>query len=372
MHVPYPFLREQDRTSGSTVLPYQLYLAFQEMGYKVDLITGSRAARLRKVMEFARNRKLDRYLFCFSELSPYPVHPIIDYAFYLLLWVNKVPTGIYYTDAYWKFPNLFAQPGFRRLLLLLRYRFDLLVFSRAASLFFFPTGAMADVFPLRCPKVVLPFGGKVLFPGSRTRPEIDTAIYVGGISHRYGAAVLLGAFDLINESTRLDLELVCREDELEREQAVFAPYSSARWLHIHHLGGDALHGVYHKSDLAIIPLLKNVYNDIVIPVKMFEYLSHGLPIVATNCTEIANFITHNGVGLVAEDNVESLTEKILQLVRDRDLYEELKRNVRCTLENGNLWTDRARLVAQQLTALDKRHQRKGGLHQGPDSVPSLS
>ena len=356
MHVPYPFLGGQDRTSGSRVLPYQLYLAFQEIEYKVDLITGNRTVRLGKVMELAKSRKLDKYLFCFSEPSTYPVHPIIDYAFYLLLWAQKVPTGIYYTDAYWKFPDLFPQPPVRKLLLWLRYQFDLLVFSRAASLFFFPTQAMADMFQLRRPKVVLSFGGEVLFPNSRTWPEIDTAIYVGGISHRYGAVVLLEAFDLINERTRLNLKLVCRQDELEREQAVFAPYSSAGWLHIHHLSGDALHGVYGESDLAIIPLLKNVYNDIVIPVKMFEYLSHGLPIVATNCTEIDNFITRNRVGLVAEDTPESLAEKILQLVQDRDLYEELRRNVRRTLEDGNLWTDRARLVAQQLTALDKRRQ----------------
>jgi len=358
VHVPYPFLREQDRTSGSRVLPYQLYLAFQEIGYKVDLITGSRTARLKKVMELARSRKLDRYLFCFSEPSTFPVHPIIDYAFYLLLWANKVPTGVYYTDAYWKFPDLFPRAPFRRLFLLLRYRFDLLIFSRAASLFFFPTESMADVFQLRRPKVVLPFGGEVLFPDSCTRPEIDTAIYVGGIARRYGAAVLLEAFDLINERTRLNLELVCREDELEREQAVFAPYSSAGWLHIHHLSGDALHGVYRKSDLAIIPLLKNVYNDIVIPVKMFEYLSHGLPIVATNCTETANFITHNRVGRIARDNPASLAEKILQLVNDPELDRELRCNARRTLEDGNLWTDRARLVAQQLTALDKRRQRE--------------
>jgi glycosyltransferase involved in cell wall biosynthesis len=351
MHVPYPFLGEQDRTSGSRVVPYQLYLAFQEIGCKVDLITGSRAVRLGKVMELARNGKLDRYLFCFSEPSVYPVHPIIDYAFYLLLWANKVPTGIYYTDAYWKFPDLFPQSPFRRLLLLFRYRFDLLVFSRAASLFFFPTEAMANVFQLRRPKVVLPFGGEVLFSESRIRPEINTAIYVGGISHRYGAAALLEAFDLINESTRLNLELVCREDELEREQAVFAPYLDARWLHIHHLSGEALHGIYHKSDLAIISLLKNVYNDIVIPVKIFEYLSHGLPIVATDCTETANFIHGNKVGLIAKDNAGSLAEKILQLVGDRALYEELRRNVQHTLENGNLWADRAKLVAEVLTVL---------------------
>ncbi len=350
MHVPYPFLGEQDRTSGSRVLPYQLYLAFQKIGYKVDLITGSRAVRLEKVMELARSRKLDRYLFCFSEPSPYPVHPIIDYAFYLLLWVNKVPTGIYYTDAYWKFPDLFPRSLFRKLFLLVRYRLDLLVFSRAASLFFFPTGAMADLFQLRCPRVVLPFGGEVLFLDSCTYPEVNTAIYVGGISRRYGAAILLETFKLINEIRKLNLEIICRKDELEREQAVFAPYSGARWLHIHHLSGDALHEIYRKSDLAIIPLLKNVYNDIVMPMKMFEYLSHGLPIVATNCTETANFIIHNQVGLIAEDNAESLAEKILQLMSDPELYRELRRNVRRTLENGNLWTDRARLVANCLAA----------------------
>ena len=354
MHVPYSFLGEQDRTSGSRVVPYQLYLAFQEIGYKVDLIIGSRAVRQGQVMELIKSRKLDEYSFCFSEPSTNPVHPVVDYAFYSLLWANKVPTAIYYTDAYWKFPDLFPLPHFKSPLFRFRYRFDLFVFSRAASIVLFPTGAMADVFQLRCPKVVLPFGGEILFQDSHTRPEIDTAIYVGGIAHRYGAAVLLRAFDLINERTRLNLELVCREDELEREQAVFGPYFSAGWLYIHHLSGDALHEVYRKGDLAIIALLKNVYNDIVIPVKMFEYLSHGLPMVATHCTETANFITHNQVGLIAEDNPESLAEKILQLMNDPELYRELRRNARHALENGNLWTDRAKFVAEQLAALDKR------------------
>jgi len=43
-----------------------------------------------------------------------------------------------------------------------------------------------------------------------------------------------------------------------------------------------------------------------------------------------------------------------QLVEDKPLYNQLKRNIRLTLENGNLWTDRARFVAEQLAALDRR------------------
>ena len=48
--------------------------------------------------------------------------------------------------------------------------------------------------------------------------------------------------------------------------------------------------------------------------------------------------------------------RILQLVEDKALYDQLRRNVRQMLENGNLWTDRARFVAERLAALDKRIQ----------------
>jgi len=44
------------------------------------------------------------------------------------------------------------------------------------------------------------------------------------------------------------------------------------------------------------------------------------------------------------------------LVEDKSLYDQLRRNTRLTLENGNRWTDRARFVAEQLAALDKRVQ----------------
>ena len=106
----------------------------------------------------------------------------------------------------------------------------------------------------------------------------------------------------------------------------------------------------------MIPALKSLYNDMTMPVKLFEYLSYGLPVVATNCTEMTNFISRNKVGLIAENNASSLADRILQLVRDKALYDQLRRNVRQALENGNLWTDRARFVAEQLAALDKRGQ----------------
>ena len=184
--------------------------------------------------------------------------------------------------------------------------------------------------------------------------EIKTVVYVGGISQRYGLEILLQALDLANKKVALYLELMCRRDEFMQHRPVFANYDGAEWLHVYRLTGKDLEQVYRRSDIAVIPLLKNLYNDLAMPVKLFEYLSYGLPIVSTNCTEMASFISRNKVGLIAEDSASSLADRIRQLVEDKALYNQLRRNVRQTLENGNLWTDRARFVAEQLTALDKR------------------
>lgn len=353
MHVPYPF--PQEFTSGSRVRPYQMYNAFRELGYEVELVAGRTPARKKQILDLIRHRNLNDIAFCYSEPSTLPVHPVWDYLLYFFLAKRRIPTGIFYRDAYWKLTR-YSYKGLKTRYPWLRYRLDLLVFPRVATAIFFPSQTMADLFSLASPKVPLPPGGQLMAREYYLRPvgEIKTVVYVGGISQRYGLEILLQALDLVNRKVALNLELVCRQDEFMQERLTFEKYDAAKWLHVYHLTGKDLEQVYRRSAIAVIPQLKNTYNDLAMPVKLFEYLSYGLPIVATNCTEMANFISRNEVGLVAEDNASSLADRILQLVEDKTRYDQLRRNVRQTLENGNLWTDRARFVAEQLAALDRR------------------
>jgi glycosyltransferase involved in cell wall biosynthesis len=354
MHMPYPF--PQELTSGSQVRPYHMYRAFLELGYEVELIAGDVPTRKKQILDLIHRGKMDDIAFCYSEPRTLPVHPVWDHLLYCFLTKNRLPIGIFYRDAYWKLAGWHSCREVSARFPCLRYRLDLLVFSRTATIMFFPSQTMADYFSLAPPKVPLPPGGQVMDSeyDLRAVDGIKTVIYVGGINRRYGLEVLLQALDLANRKVSLDLELVCRQDEFTQERPTFANYDGAEWLHPHHLTGKDLEQVYRRSAIAVIPLLKNTYNDLAMPVKLFEYLSYGLPIVSTNCTEMANFISRNRVGLIAEDNASSLADRLLQLVEDKALYNQLRRNVRQTLENGNLWTDRARFVAEQLAALDKR------------------
>ncbi|TEU22665.1 MAG: glycosyltransferase [Anaerolineales bacterium] len=358
MHMPYPF--PQELTSGSRVRPYNMYKAFLELGYEVELIAGDVPTRKKQILDLIHRGNVDDIAFCYSEPRTLPVHPVWDHLLYCFLAKNRVPMGIFYRDAYWKLADWFSCRKVSARFPWLRYRLDLLVFSKTATVIFFPSQTMADLFSLAPPKIPLPPGGQVMAREYYLRPvdEIKTVVYVGGINRRYGLEILLQALDLANKKVALNLDLVCRQDEFMQERPIFANYDGAEWLHVHHLTGKDLEQVYRRSAIAMIPRPRNLYNDLAMPVKLFEYLSYGLPIVATNCTEMAKFISHNKVGLIAEDNAPSLADRILQLVEDKALYNQLKHNVRLTLENGNLWTDRARFVAEQLTALDKRVQGK--------------
>jgi glycosyltransferase involved in cell wall biosynthesis len=354
MHMPYPFPLEL--ISGSRLRPYEMYRAFLELGYEVELIAGDVPTRKKQILDLVHHGNIDDIAFCYSEPGTIPVHPVWDHLLYCFLAKSKLPTGIFYRDAYWKLASWYSYKAIKTRFPWLRYRLDLFVFSKTAAIIFFPSQTMADFFSLAAPKVPLPPGGQIMIREGYLRPvdKIETVVYVGGINRRYGLEILLQALDLANKKVALRLELVCRQDEFMQHRPIFANYETAEWLHVHHLTGKDLEQVYRRSDIAVIPLLKDMYNDLAMPVKLFEYLSYDLPIVTTNCTEMANFISRNGVGVIAEDNAHSLAGRILQLVEDKSLYDQLRRNTRLTLENGNRWTDRARFVAEQLAALDKR------------------
>jgi glycosyltransferase involved in cell wall biosynthesis len=85
------------------------------------------------------------------------------------------------------------------------------------------------------------------------------------------------------------------------------------------------------------------------PVKLFECFSFGLPVVVTDCTEMARFVEQAGVGLVAKDNAESLSRQIQAMLSDPSLYQGFATVVRNTVEQGHQWVNRARKAVEILT-----------------------
>ena len=209
-HVPYPLNR---LATGSSVHPFRMREAFLAAGFDVFTISGTTRERRKQIIQLSRSQ-LDRIAFCYSSPSSYPVHPVWDYLLYKKVNERRIPTGIFYCDAYWLLaPEWIRQPPLRRWLLVQRYRLDLLIFGHFARVVFFPSSSFAEYFDAQQRKAILYPGAmnldRAILNAEHARAKSNIVIYVGSITPRYGLDILLEALELANREIRVVLELVC-------------------------------------------------------------------------------------------------------------------------------------------------------------------
>ena len=176
-----------------------------------------------------------------------------------------------------------------------------------------------------------------------------TAIYVGGISGHYDGDLLLEAFAKVSAADPLArLVLVCRKEEWD---ALTSSYKDAEWLEVHHASGEALAELYKRSSLALVVPKKSIpYNELAVSVKIFEYISYGLPIVTLDSRSMSYIVNTERLGLVSKPDADSLCECIEQMFNDKELYTEYCQSVRTALLERNLWKHRVEKIVGDLSS----------------------
>ena len=308
-------------------------------------IQNKRKERWKNTWQFFKKIRGNEYDLCYVES---PSGPIFNFCDHLILFyiskVKKIPVGFFYRDAYWKFGELGNISKIKKLVINLMHRFDWIVFKITCDKMYFPSQTMSDLFKFKN-KEAFPPGSTVLCNDLKEFKEFNNCIYVGGVSERYGTEILLNAFDLINNkyNRKINLTLICRQ-----EIDIIKKYKNSNWLDVKIgiSGDEMLKPFYEKADLAIIPFKRDVYMDFAIPIKLFEYLANQMPIVATDCIELSKFIKDNNIGIVTEDNGESLAQGIvkfydLKLEEKKFLYKNLNKAIKM-----NTWEERAKKVTE--------------------------
>ena len=134
--------------------------------------------------------------------------------------------------------------------------------------------------------------------------------------------LLLEAIRLANRRKPLvSLTVVCRKDEYERQPLAVKEELAALQVRVEHVSGEALDRLYAEMDFAFIPRRRSEYNDFSVPVKLVDYLSSGLPIVATACSAQKRLIEADGYGVICDDNPSSMAEAIAKMA---DMLEECR------------------------------------------------
>ena len=350
--------------SGSNIRPIKMIEAFKRCGYHVVCVMGYGNERkkaidcIKKQIESGK-----KYDFLYSESSTMPTllteknhiprYPNLDFGFFKYCHRHGIKIGLFYRDIQWKF-SVYRDnvKWYKRIFSIPFYKYDLWRYQSLVDLFYLPTKEMS--YYLRDKKSLLS-KMEILMPGCETQnvPPPPNAIctndlinifYVGGVDRIYDLTYFLKAVKSLEGKLRVTI--CCRESEWNMVKARYGPYLSSNIV-IVHASGEELNKYYEKADLCCAFAGTGEYMRMAMPVKIFEYLGHLKPIIATKDTAAGNFVEQEGIGWSAEYNVNRLTECLNGIIEHPEILKEKVKN-EFKILNLHTWKARSNQVIRDL------------------------
>lgn len=343
------FVDFNNLNSGSSVRPKKMYDSFMNLGYDVKLLTGLQnryIERWKNVYKFYKSIRYNKYDFCYVEPPAGPIFNLCDHILLVYIkYIKKVPIGVFYRDAYWKFASWYEVKGLKRIIINLMHVFDLYIFNNVCKVIYFPSISMKDLFNLKPKTYALPPGAEKNIYIEKNNFDAKTIIYVGAVGGNNGTDMMLEALDIVYQYNKdVKLILIVRNVNEDIKKHINKP-----WLEVitNVSGIEQLKKYYYMTTYAIIPRKKDIYMDFAVPIKLYEYISFGVPIISTNCREIKHIIEDNQLGLITDDDVNILASVILEAFKDEEKYNCFKTNLKKYIMN-NTWENRIKEIESTL------------------------
>lgn len=364
-HHPEPILEEG--MSGSQVRPFRMWQAFKELGYQIELVAGyarERRQAIQRVRQQVQMGQKVNLVYAESSTTPtlltethhIPTHPFVDFDFWAWLKKQDVPIGLFYRDVHWRFDqhrkNL---TWYKRAVAIPFYWYDWIRYRQLVDHLFLPSLGMRSALPGKWederssalpPGCALPetCTGKATYsPGSGLK-----LVYVGNvIPPLYDLRPLIKVVHALKD---VSLTLCCPASAWEQMRAYYEPIGDR--VQIVHASGKALDAHYANADLFAMVWGQSAYLDFAMPVKLFESLGHGVPVITIGQTQAAKLVSREKIGWVAA-NVQEVRQLLLHLKENPDIIMEKRKHVN-VVRRRHTWLTRARRVVDTLARIGDR------------------
>ncbi len=358
-HLPWKVNKQY--ASATSIRPYKMIAAFEEIGYEVYPIMGNGAERhdaFVRLQQLIERDHID-FSFMYSESSTQPTaiasgkhdmirYPLLDYRIFRYVHHRNIPIALFYRDIHWKFDELSKnrRTWFKYYFFLLLYRLDLVMYRQYVHAFSTPFHRMRDYVPVRFDSVFdLPAGcdRRELSPYTVSRHGIRI-FYVGGFGHLYSMHALCEA---VHRTEGVYLTLCIRAEDWERVKHEYAVVEQSDRITVVHASGDDLLPYYNEADILSFVLRPYEYLSITVPYKLYEYVSFGKPIITTKRTGVADFVEQNDVGWSVEYTADDLCDLFERLKSNPNEIERKRRNT-IDIIPRHYWSKRAETVVNKV------------------------
>jgi glycosyltransferase involved in cell wall biosynthesis len=197
------------------------------------------------------------------------------------------------------------------------------------------------------------------------RSDGFTVGFVGSLKPWHGLADLIEAFSRLRQLAG-DVRLLIVGDGPERNR-LEEDLGARGLVDAVQFTGAVAHSevpaLLASMDAAVAPYpkLANFYFS---PLKIFEYMAAGLPIVASRTGQVAQLIEDGVTGLLYEPgDIGAMFEALDRLRRDSQLRGDLGRAARAAILRGHTW----RTIVERILRISRRNQASVTLNR---SVPN--
>lgn len=352
-HVPYPL--NPSATSASGIRPVRMREAFEAIGFDVVEISGDARQRRRSIASVKRRiRAGEEFDLVYSEASTkptamteahsLPTHPFLDIGFLRHCTRRGIPVGVFYRDIYWNSPKyLETVPAPVAAVTRMLYRSDLRRYRTAVTRIFVPSMRMAEEMPLTRVEQC-----SALPPGS---PQVDSALpqegisllYVGGTGSYYRMQQTVAGAESA-EGARLTI--CTRKAEWAASRAAYLGVMGDATTVVHRSGAE-LEALYDDAHLGVLLMEPIGYREFAAPMKLYEYLGHGKPILATEGSLAGDFVTEHGVGWALPYRADALVELLQRVQADPEEYAAVRARV-LEVRASHTWEARAKQAVSAL------------------------
>ena len=175
---------------------------------------------------------------------------------------------------------------------------------------------------------------------------VNRILYVGGISYLRGYKEMIQMMDYLPQHLNAELHLIGplqyikEEDRNEEELRQKNIYLHGR------IPFQEVLNWYAKGKIGLVCLhpVENYLH--ALPIKLFEYMSMGLPQIVTDIPLWREIIESSKSGLTVDAlNPKEIAEKVTQILEDEVLYKQMSENSRKAFEESYNWqTEEKKLI----------------------------
>lgn len=348
-----------DRNSATLIRPIAMRKGFESLGYKVFVVNGSTKERRKFIKKLFKEEKIDfMYIesgnipFALSNKNHFPIDFLSDF-YNILKAKKKVKVGMFYRDVFWNYPHYKKEIGFFKYVILKPlFYYEYKMLKKILDVVFVPNIA----FSLFLPKA----SGRANF--SELPPGCDLSI---GIKYKYDSCfkilysgnlslneyMILGLLKVLsNTNTNISLTINTNKKAYDSFNNAFPILSELEMKNkVKCIFSSYFDSASISDNYSVAIIYNNIPSEIrkiFMPVKLFHYISMGLPIIAEKESGYGDYIENNDIGWTYS-NDEDLLLLINRLSNSEIEVSKKARNV-FDLREKNTWEDRAKYVEYNL------------------------